>query len=69
MEIPFNGATLRQFMEATSPKIVDLIEKDIRNENKWLMNEVTVESIDEEIASLQETRDELLKEEAGKAIS
>lgn len=69
MDVPFNGSTLRQFMDKADPKIVDMIEKDIRKNNSWLMNEVTVESIDEEIASLEETREELLKEEAGKATS
>jgi hypothetical protein len=69
METPFNGATLRLFMDKADPKIIDLIEKDIRSHNTWLGATLTVEGIDEEIASLQETREELLQEEAGKATS
>ncbi len=67
--IPFSSSSLRLFMDKADPKIIDLIEKDVRSKNAWLNQNLTVEAIDEEIASLQQTREELLQEEAGKATS
>jgi hypothetical protein len=41
------------------------IEKDVRKHNPWLLQEMSVEDIDKEIASLEEMREVKLKEEAG----
>lgn len=67
--VPFSkgspGSTLSQFLDKTNPKIVDMILKDIRKKNPWLMSELSVEEIDKEIEALQEMRAERLKEEEG----
>lgn len=64
--VPFNDSNLKKFLEATSPKIVDLIEKEIRKANPWLLSDMSLEDIDREIAQLQELREEKVKEEEGK---
>lgn len=60
------GSTLMQFLEQASPSIIDLIEKDIRKHNPWLMSEMSVEDIDKQIEELHEMREVKVKEEAGK---
>lgn len=63
------GSTLNQFLAAADPSIIDLIEKDVRKHNKWLLNEVTVEGIKEQIADLEEMLQEKLEEEAGNSTT
>lgn len=67
--IPFTTQALGQFLETANPRVVDLIEKDIRLKNPWLLAEMTVEDIDKEITALQEMRETKIKEEEGKAVS
>lgn len=61
------GSTLSQFLAMADPKIVDIIEKDIRKFNPWLMAEMTVEDIQKQIDDLEEMKDIKIKEEEGKA--
>lgn len=61
------GAALEQFLDKADPKIIDLIEKDVRKHNPWLLNDVTVEEIDKQIAELTDLRKTKVAEEAGKA--
>ena len=60
------GSTLNQFLEAAPPKIVDIIETDVRKHNPWLMADLSVEDIDKQIEELNTMREAKLKEEAGK---
>jgi len=60
------GATLEQFLDKTDPSIVDLIEREVRRANPWLLQEMSVEDIDKQIAELQEMRATKMKEEQGK---
>lgn len=64
--LDFNDANLRRFLEKASPKIVDIVEKDIRKKNPWLVSDVSVEDIDKQIEELQELREQKLKEDSGK---
>lgn len=64
--VAFNKAILQQWLETGPPKIIDLVEKDIRKANSWLQADMSVEDLDREIAALQELRDQKLKEEEGK---
>lgn len=70
--VPFSkgspGSTLAQFLNTTNPRIVDIILKDVRKKNPWLMAELSVEEIDKEIEALQEMREERIKEEEGKSV-
>lgn len=67
--IPFSTRALAEFLDKANPKIVDIIEKDVRLHNPWLLAEMTVEDIDREIADLQDMRDRIVAEEEGKATS
>jgi hypothetical protein len=65
--IEFNETNLRKFLDSSNPKIIDIIEKDVREHNPWLMAEITVEGIDEQIAELQKLRERKVAEAEGKA--
>jgi len=69
IDVAFAVSSVNRFLEQANPKIVDLIEKDIRTHNPWLMNEMTVEGIDEEMDRLVELRAEIVEQEAGNATS
>lgn len=62
----FTPDKLNQWLSVAPPKIVDLVEKDIRKKNPWLLSDVTVEDIDKQIAELQELREQKLEQEEGK---
>lgn len=63
--VPFNAGTLQEFLNVTDPKIVDLIEKEIRLMNPWLLAELSLEDMDREIEQLQEMRRKKAEEEEG----
>jgi len=65
--ITCSDTNIRTFLESANPRIVDIIEKDVRDKNPWLSAEVTVEGIDEQIAELQKLRDRKVAEQEGKA--
>lgn len=67
--VPFNTVVLDQFLLNADPSLVDRIEKRIRQLNPWLLSEMTVEQIDEEIRSLQEMREVRAREEEGNVTS
>ena len=67
--LPFSPANLRNFLEVANPKIIDLIHEDVTKHNPWLLNELSVEDLDREIAALQTQRDALLDADSGKATS
>lgn len=67
--IPFSTRNLEQFLDVAPPRIVDLIEKEVRKANSWLQADMSVEDIDREIASLEEIRKVKIEEEEGKATS
>lgn len=63
--VAFNSTNLEMFLNNADPAIIDKIEKRVRMMNPWLLSDLTVEQIDEEIASLQELREKKLEEEQG----
>jgi hypothetical protein len=67
--VPFNMQNLNDFLMRANPSIINLIEKDIRLANPWLLNEMTLEDIDKEIADLQDLRAKKVEEESGKELS
>lgn len=67
--VAFSPQALERFLATGNPKIMDGIEKAIRLANPWLLSEMTVEDIDEEIKTLQELRAKVIEEEAGKGAS
>lgn len=69
VEVPFTPKALDEFLDKAPPKIIDMIEKDVRKANPWLLAEMSVEDIDREIAQLQELRETKQREDEGKAFS
>lgn len=65
----FTAPNLDKALNAWPPHIIDIIEKDIREHNKWMMAEATSEQIKEEIDNLTKMYEEKLKEEEGKVDS
>lgn len=65
----FSPRNLDDFLELAPPRIIDLIEKEVRKANPWLLQDMSVEDIDKEMANLQEMRDKKVEEEAGKSAS
>lgn len=59
------GGTLQQFLNQADPSVIDIIEKEIRKRNAWLMADLSVEDIDKQIEELQEMRAVKVKEEEG----
>lgn len=66
---PFDQSTLRRFLDTADPQIIEDLEKEIRKANPWMLDEMSVEEIDKEIASLQEMRAAAVKREEGKGNS
>lgn len=66
--VPFSKKNLEQFLEKADPSVMDTIEKDIRNRNKWLLADVSIEDIDSQIKELEELRQEKLAEQEGKGF-
>lgn len=69
IDVPFTDRYLTEFLEKANPRIIDLIEKEVRMANPWLMSELSVEDIDREIKDLTELRERKVEEEEGKAVS
>lgn len=67
--IHFDTRALRDFLEFADPKVIELIELAIRKANPWLVSELSVADIDEQIDQLKELREEAVKREAGEASS
>lgn len=64
--VDFTKKNLEEFLEKANPAIVDKIEKDIRNKNPWLLQDVSVEDIDQQMEELSELRKRKVAEEEGK---
>jgi hypothetical protein len=64
--ITFSPGALKQFLDKAPPGVIDRIEKDIRDKNPWLVGDVTIEDIDEQIAELNELREKKVQEAEGK---
>lgn len=67
--VAFNKAELDKFLEKSSPKIIDLIHKEVVKANPWLLAEMSPADIKTEIERLQEMLAVAEEREAGKAAS
>lgn len=67
---PFSQNALRNnALDNLPPEILDIVEADIRKHNTWLLDDISIEDIEEEIKNLTELRDKKVEEEEGKAGS
>lgn len=61
-----NEAEKRMFLDKAPPSVVDVIDREVRRQNPWLRQDMTVEDIDKQIADLTDQKADLIKEkEAG----
>jgi len=67
--VPFSERSLNDWLEVANPRIVELVEKDIRMSNPWLLQDLSLEDIDNEIKNLQDLRERKVEEEEGNAGS
>lgn len=58
------GGTFQQWLQKADPRIVEKLEKAIRDENPWLTADMTVTDIDEQIADLMKLREEVQKRDS-----
>jgi len=63
--VDFNTRNFAAFLDAVDPTLIDEVEKEVRAYNPWLMADVTVEDIDEQLAELEELRKTKLMEAEG----
>jgi len=61
----FNDRNLEKFLESAPPKVIDVIDKEVRKANAWLIEDMSIEDIEKEIVTLTELRDAKLEEESG----
>lgn len=71
--VPFSGgspgSTLAQWMKGANPRLIEDLEREIRDANPWLNAEMEITQVDEEITRLQELREKLVKDEERKSTS
>lgn len=65
--VPFDPRALKEWLENADPKIVQGLERAIRDANEWMKQEFTVEEYDKQIEDLRQKRDALAEEEAKKS--
>ena len=61
--VPFQKRNLDEFLDKADPRIIDLIEKEIRKVNSWLQADMSVEDIQREINQLEELKSRKLDED------
>lgn len=67
--VAYNAMNLELMLKTFDTEVMDLVYKDVQKHNPWLLADVTVEKIDEQIAELTLLRSQKVEEEAGKAPS
>lgn len=71
VEVPFSkgspGANLEQFLSAAPPAVIDVIDKEVRKMNPWLLGEMELEDMYRERDNLNEMIALKEREEEGKA--
>lgn len=67
LPVAFTKQKLADFLAKAPPHIIDLIEKDVRKHNPWLLGGATSDDIRAQIKDLEEMLEAKLEEEAGKA--
>lgn len=65
--IDFSFRKFMEWYEGANPKIVDDLEREIRENNEWMLNELSSEAIQKEIDNLYERKAEAEKREAREA--
>jgi hypothetical protein len=64
--LKFQESTLGEFLTRANPKIIDIIDKEVRAQNPWLMNDVTLEDLLKQRDELDEQIEKKRQEDEGK---
>jgi hypothetical protein len=64
--LPFNERNLEMFLTSAPPRVIDIIDKEIRKVNAWLLEDMTLEDLKKERENLDELIAAKEAEEAGK---
>jgi hypothetical protein len=63
--VRFNKVEVDRFLENANPKIIDLIHREVTLAHPWLLDDMTLEDIDQEIENLNKMREVVEKREQG----
>lgn len=63
-EVQWNNRVFEAWLDGADPRIVDELEKFIRTINPWMLDQLSVESIDKELDRLTELREKVVEREA-----
>lgn len=63
--VRFTAGNLNQFLQLANPEIVDLIHKEVTLAHPWLLDDMTLEQVDQEIENLQAIRNKIQDREEG----
>jgi hypothetical protein len=64
--VTFNSSRLLDFLENANPRVIDIIDKAVREQNPWLQNDVTLEDLLKQRDELEEQIEKKRAEEEGK---
>lgn len=67
--VPFDARQLATWLDKVDPRVLDLVERDVRAKNPWLLSDLTIEDLDREIAALEEQRAIKVREESGNGLA
>lgn len=65
-EVRFSPRAVKRFLDETDPRLIDLIEKEVRKANPWLLADMSADDIRKQIDDLEEMLEVKEAEEAGK---
>lgn len=63
-QVPYNDRSKKDYLDKLDPDIIDALEADIREHNKWLLGMATIEAVENEILRLEEQKRYLMEREA-----
>lgn len=66
VQVAFDKKAFSEWLKVVDPKIIQDLEKAIRDANPWMRQDLTADEYDIEIAALEELRDEARKRELEK---
>jgi len=64
--VPCKEPKIYEWLEKANPVIIDIVDKAVRKQNPWLLNEMTIEDLENQIGELQEQLEQKRAEEEGK---
>lgn len=66
VDVPFREPKVNDFLEKASPTIIDIIDKAVRKQNPWLMQDVTLDDLLKQRDELDEQIEKKRQEDEGK---